>query len=168
MSNAELDVNSSYCGSTVQDNAAKGKPSFISRYADLRNPDIILINGGTNDSWSYRLPVGTLNFDLSLEELDTYQFAQAYDKLIRLLQREYPSAKIFLILGDCLRDFPTYTKVITDLAAHYNLKTAQITFADRTTMTYQRTGTSDVNVHPNIAGMKEMANQIWNQLKNDL
>jgi hypothetical protein len=48
------------------------------------------------------------------------------------------------------------------------LKTAQITFADRTTMTYQRTGTSDVNVHPNIAGMKEMANQIWNQLKNDL
>ncbi|MBQ1208863.1 MAG: hypothetical protein IIX64_00100 [Bacteroidales bacterium] len=168
MSNAELDVNSSYCGSTVQDNAAKGKPSFISRYADLRNPDIILINGGTNDSWSYRLPVGTLNFDLSLEELDTYQFAQAYDKLIRLLQREYPSAKIFLIIGDCLRDFPTYTKVITDLAAHYNLKTAQITFADRTTMTYQRTGTSDVNVHPNIAGMKEMANQIWNQLKNDL
>ncbi len=168
MSNAELDVNSSYCGSTVQNNASKGKPSFISRYSDLRSPDVILINGGTNDSWSYKLPLGTLDFDLSLDQLDTYQFAQAYDKLIRLLKRDYPSAKIFLIIGDCLRDFPTYTKVITDLAAHYNLKTAQITFADRTTMTYQRTGTSDVNVHPNKAGMKEMADQIWNQLKNDL
>ncbi len=165
MSGACLDINTSNCGSTVQKHASKGQPSFLDRYSKLVSPTVILINGGTNDSWSYRLPLGSLDFSLPLASLDEYQFAQAYDKLVRLCQRDYPSAQIILMIGDCLRDFPTYAQVIKDVAQHYDLHTITIDFGDRrSALTYQRTGTSDVNVHPNKAGMTEMANQAWAQM----
>lgn len=165
MSGACLDINTSNCGSTVQKHASKGQPSFLDRYSKLVSPTVILINGGTNDSWSYRLPLGSLDFSLPLQSLDEYQFAQAYDKLVRLCQRDYPSAQIILMIGDCLRDFPTYAQVIKDVAQHYDLHTITIDFGDRrSSLTYQRTGTSDVNVHPNKAGMTEMANQAWAQM----
>ena len=100
-----------------------------------------------------------------MQSLDEYQFAQAYDKLVRLCLRDYPSATIYPIIGDCLRDFPTYAQVIKDVADHYSLHYVEINFGDRrSALTYQRTGTSDVNVHPNKAGMTEMATQAWNQL----
>ncbi|MCR4565870.1 MAG: hypothetical protein K5651_07260 [Bacteroidales bacterium] len=165
MSGACLDINTSNCGSTVQKHESKGQPSFLDRYSKLVSPTVILINGGTNDSWSYRLPLGSLDFSLPLASLDEYQFAQAYDKLVRLCQRDYPSAQIILMIGDCLRDFPTYAQVIKDVAQHYDLHTITIDFGDRrSSLTYQRTGTSDVNVHPNKAGMTEMANQAWAQM----
>ena len=165
MKNACLDINTSSCGSTVQEHDSKGQPSFLDRYTALVAPDIILINGGTNDSWSYRLPLGSLDFSLSLTELDDCQFAQAYDKLVRLLRRDHPDAGIVLMIGDCLRDYPAYAQVIKDLAEHYQLHTVEIDFGTRrSSLTYQRTGTSDVNVHPNIAGMKEMAEQAWAQM----
>ena len=66
MQDAELEVNSSYTGTCVQNTTDKGHPGdgFLQRYVELGNPDVILINGGTNDSWSYKLPVGNLHFSL--------------------------------------------------------------------------------------------------------
>lgn len=163
--NALLEVNSAFTGTCVQDNAAKGHPGygFLQRYVDLGHPDIILINGGTNDAWSYSLPVGSLDFDLATDALDTYQFAQAYDKLIRLIQAKYPSAKIACIIGDNVMDSSktAYAQVIRDVCNHYDLPYAEVVFADRTASTYDK-------VHPNVAGMADMANQIYTQLKNKL
>ena len=121
---------------------------------------MVLINGGTNDS-SYKLPVGEHNFDLALEELNEYQFAQAYDKLIRLISRDYPKAKIMLIIGDAMQDYARYRDVVMQLATHYNLPYAMVIFPNRTASTYDK-------VHPNAKGMQEMADQIWEQLEFDL
>lgn len=163
MPSAELDVNTSYTGTCVQEHDSKGHPGycFLRRYDDMNDPDVVLINGGTNDSWSYKLPVGELNFDLALEELDEYQFAQAYDKLIRLIRRDYPKAKIMLIIGDAMQDYPRYRDIVMQLATHYNLPYAMVIFPNRTASTYDK-------VHPNAKGMQEMADQIWEQLEFDL
>lgn len=163
MPSAELDVNTSYTGTCVQHHDSKGHPGycFLRRYDDMKDPDVVLINGGTNDSWSYGLPVGSHNFNLALEELDEYQFAQAYDKLIRLIRRDYPKAKIMLIIGDAMQDYPKYYNLVIELATHYNLPYASVRFADRNASTYDR-------VHPNAKGMQEMADQIWEQLEYDL
>lgn len=162
MTNAVLEANSSHTGTCVQNTTSKGHPGFgfLNRYADLGNPDVIFINGGTNDSWSFKLPVGTLDFTIDTDALDTYQFAQAYDKLIRLLKGKYPKAKIVCIIGDSVMDsqYTAYAKIIRDVANHYEIKYAEVVFADRAASTYD-------NVHPNVAGMTEMANQIWNQVK---
>ena len=96
MTNAVLEANSSHTATCIQNTVKNGYPGygFLNRYADLGNPDVIFINGGTNDSWSFKLPVGTLDFSIATNDLDTYQFAQAYDKLIRLMKEKYPKAKI--------------------------------------------------------------------------
>lgn len=163
MPSAELDVNTSYTGTCIQEHNSKGHPGycFLRRYDDMENPDVVLINGGTNDSRSYELPVGSHNFDLSLEELDEYQFAQAYDKLIRLIRRDYPKAKIMIIIGDAMQSYPRYRDAAIELASHYNLPYAMVMFANRNASTYD-------GVHPNAKGMQEMADQIWEQLEYDL
>ena len=121
---------------------------------------MIIINGGTNDSWSYQLPVGSLDFTLATEDLDTYQFAQAYDKLIRLLKEKYPEAQICCVIGDAVMDasYSDYAKVIRDVCVHYELPYAEVVFADRASLTYD-------NVHPNVEGMADMAEQIWDALQ---
>ena len=165
MTNALLEANSSHTATCVQNTTKNGYPGygFLNRYADLGNPDVIFINGGTNDSWSFNLPVGTLDFTIATDDLDTYQFAQAYDKLIRLLEGKYPDAKIFCIIGDCVMDsqYSAYAQVIRDVCNHYNIHYAEVVFADRSASTYD-------SVHPNVAGMKEMADQIWEQVKSYL
>ena len=162
MTNAVLEANSSHTATCVQNTVKNGYPGygFLNRYADLGNPDVIFINGGTNDSWSFKLPVGTLDFNIATNDLDTYQFAQAYDKLIRLMKEKYPKAKIFCIIGDCVLDnqYKEYAQVIRDVCNHHNVKYAEVKFASRSASTYD-------NVHPNVAGMKEMADQIWEQVK---
>ena len=163
MTNAVLEANSSHTATCVQNTVKNGYPGygFLNRYADLGNPDVIFINGGTNDAWSFNLPVGTLDFTIATDNLDTYQFAQAYDKLIRLMKAKYPKAKIVCIIGDNVMDASktAYAQVIRDVANHYDVKYAEVVFADRAGSTYD-------NVHPNVAGMAEMANQIWEQVKN--
>ena len=158
MDNACLEVNSSYTGTCVQETTDKGHPGlgFLHRYAELGDPDLIFINGGTNDSWSYHLPVGTLDFSLATSALDEYQFAQAYDKLIRLMKQKYPKAQIVCVIGDCVMDaqYSAYAQVIRDVCDHYGLEYAQVTFADRSASTYD-------SVHPNPSGMTQMADQIW-------
>ena len=162
MTNAVLEANSSHTATCVQNTTKNGYPGygFINRYADLGNPDVIFINGGTNDSWSFNLPVGSLDFSIATDNLDTYQFAQAYDKLIRLTKGKYPKAKIVCIIGDCVMDskYSAYAQVIRDVCNHYSIKYAEVVFADRAASTYD-------SVHPNVAGMKEMADQIWDQVK---
>lgn len=165
MTDAMLEVNSSYTGTCVQNTTEKGHPGygFLQRYSQLGNPDIIIVNGGTNDAWSYSLPVGSLDFSLPEDGLDTYQFAQAYDKLVRLMKKRYPSVQICCIIGDNVMDASKaeYAQVIRDVCAHYDLPYAEVVFSDRATLTYD-------NVHPNIEGMADMATQVYNQLKDYL
>ena len=169
MSDAVLEANSSFGGTCVADtHDAARHPGygFLQRYVDLGNPDIIILNGGTNDA-CYTLPLGKLDFTLETDDLDTYQFAQAYDKLIRLLKEKYPKAKVVAIISDRVRKYSSaddksaYEKIMEEVCLHHNIPCAKVVLANRSSLTYDWT-------HPNVAGMTEMADQIWNQLKSHL
>ena len=168
MSSAVLEVNSSYCGTQIQDHASQGHPGygFLQRYVDLGNPDIILINGGTNDI-SRDLPMGSLDFSIPTEQLDTYQFAQAYDKLIRLVRERYPSALVLCILGDRYFDGmktsgAAATAIVHEICTHYGVPYAEVNFGDqRSTCRYQ----NGSNVHPTPEGMSFMADAVWQVLE---
>lgn len=168
MSNATLEVNSSYTGTQIQDHASQGHPGygFLQRYVDLGNPDIIFINGGTNDI-SRDLPLGSLDFDIPIDELDTYQFAQAYDKLIRLVKARYPKARIVCVLGDRYFDgvkangLPA-AAIVREICQHYGILYAEVDYgANRSTCRYS----DGTNVHPTPEGMTEMANQVWDAVQ---
>ena len=168
MSGATLEVNSSVTGTCVQNTLSTGHPGygFLNRYVELGNPDIILINGGTNDI-SRGLPVGSLDFTLATEDLDTYQFAQAYDKLIRLMMARYPSATVCCILGDRYFDGTSadHAPIVREICNHYGIRYAEVDYgADRPTCRYS----NGTNVHPTPAGMTAMADAVWNQLKDVL
>lgn len=164
MTGATLEVNSSYTGTCIQNTTSTGHPGygFLNRYVELGNPDIILINGGTNDI-SRSLPVGSLDFTLDIDALDTYQFAQAYDKLIRLLKGKYPSATICCIMGDRFFDgfSSDYTPVVRELCAHYSLPCAEVDYGEKRSACRYSNGS---NVHPTPEGMSEMADQIYSQI----
>lgn len=103
----------------------------------------------------------------TLSDKSTYQFAQAYDKLIRLLKEKYPKAKVVAIISDRVRKYSSaddksaYEKIMEEVCHHHNIPCAKVVLANRSSLTYDWT-------HPNVAGMTEMADQIWNQLKSHL
>lgn len=168
MNNATLEVNSSITGTCVQNTTSTGHPGygFLNRYEELGNPDVIFINGGTNDI-SRGLPVGSLDFTIATDALDTYQFAQAYDKLIRLLKAKYPSATICCIMGDRYFDGTSadHAPVVREICTHYGIPYAEVDYgADRATCRYS----NGTNVHPTPEGMTFMADAAWNQLQSVL
>ena len=168
MSNAELDINTAYSGTAVSLTVSKGHPgySFLQRIGDLENPDVILLNGGTNDA-GFALPIGEYAFDKPVEELDGYLFAQAYDKLVRQLKARWPQVKIVCIITDYLNRRPDYARVVKDVAARYSLPCAVVDYGEdcaKYTEDDDGDGVPDL-LHPNAPGMKRMAEQIWEQIK---
>ena len=114
-SNAQLEINNSYSGSKVSGSEVY---SYIKRAENLGNPDYIIIHGGTNDIWQ-NVPVGTLHFDLSKDNLNKNEFADSYDLMIRKCRDLYPHANIILVIPHSVSD--EYTSVIKEISIHYNL-----------------------------------------------
>ena len=126
MTDAQLDINSSWAGSTVIHKTMTGDKTgttmwsgFIDRYTDFNDPDVIFIHGGTNDL-NKTSPLGDFNYDLSIEELNEEEYRSAYVKLVKVLQREYPGVQLVLIIGDVLRD-TEYGASIKSIAVHFDL-----------------------------------------------
>lgn len=168
MTDAMLEVNSSITGTCVQNTTKDGHPGygFLNRYGELGNPDVIIVNGGTNDI-SRGLPVGSLDFTIDTEDLDTYQFAQAYDKLVRLLKAKYPSAIICCVMGDRFFDSTStaHAPVVREICSHYGVLCAEVDYgAERATCRYS----NGTNVHPTPEGMTFMADAVWNVLQSVL
>ena len=88
----QLERNNSYSGSTVchtgYEKADYSDRSFITRIHNLGTPDIILVFGGTNDSWA-GAPIGAYQYD-GWTKADLYSFRPAFCYLhsdIKLIHR---------------------------------------------------------------------------------
>lgn len=114
-SNAKLEINNSFSGSKVS--GSEGS-SYTKRVENLGNPDYIIIHGGTNDIWQ-NVPVGTLHFDLSKDDLNKNEFADSYDLMIRKCRELYPHANIILVIPHNVS--VEYTSIIEEISVHYNL-----------------------------------------------
>jgi hypothetical protein len=144
----KLDTNNSYSGATICFTGYGGedytKRSFITRAGHLGCPDIILVFGGTNDSWA-NSPLGEIKFDgISRDELFNYRQAVCY--LGKYLFTRYPNAAVYFILNNDLK--PEIGDAMREVCNKYNMTLIELK------------GISKTTGHPNISGMKQIAEQV--------
>lgn len=153
-----LDKNNSFSGSTICYTGYKDKNgqnrdysdrSFIGRTADLGRPDVILVCGGTNDSWS-GAPVGKYKWGAWTNE-DLFFFRPAMAKMCSELKTLYPKARILFILNSELRE--DINESVHTICRRYRIECVDLHDIDK------QAG------HPSQAGMKEFARQVVEQLK---
>lgn len=138
----------SYSGSTICCTGYDGKDytenAFITRMTNLGEADIILVCGGTNDSWA-NSPLGTYKYgDWTKEEL--FSFRPAMAKLCHGLRTHYPRARILFLLNSELKD--EIDESIITICDHYDIPVLSLQRVDK-----QKN-------HPSIAGMKSISEQV--------
>ncbi len=143
-----LGVNNSYSGATVCRTGYKGVDytdrAFITRMDNLGDPDIILVFGGTNDSWAGS-PIGEYVWaDWTDEQL--YSFRPAMARLMDGLRDRYADAKIYFILNTELK--PEINESVITVCKHYEVPVITLSDIDK------QSG------HPSVRGMESIARQV--------
>lgn len=144
----QLEINNSYSGATVCNTGYKKADytdrSFITRMSNLGKPDIILIFGGTNDSWA-GVPIGDYKYaDWAKEEL--YSFRPAFCKMLDYITKHYPDAKVYNITNTGLSE--EVTGSMDEICRHYGITNICLHDIDK------QAG------HPSVDGMKSIEEQV--------
>ena len=150
----KLERNNSYSGSTVchtgyekQDYSDR---SFVTRMDNLGNPDLILIFGGTNDSWA-KVPIGEYQYS-DWNQADLYKFRPAFCQLLAYLIERYPKAEILNITNSELSDH--ITESMDEICRHYGITNVLLRDVDK------QWG------HPSVKGMASVSRQIATVIHN--
>ncbi len=149
----KLGVNDSYSGATVSYYGYNDEDytdrSFITRATRLGNPDIILVFGAINDSWT-GVRMGEYRYeDITRADLFTYRPALAM--LFQTLQDHYPNVEIYFILSDELREELDESTIT--ICKHYDIPCICLENIEK------RAG------HPTIKGMSSIASQVLKHVK---
>lgn len=144
----KLCVNNSYSGATISYLGYNANDysdrSFITRLPALGSPDILLIFGGTNDSWA-KVPMGEYKFS-GLRKDDFYAYRPALAYLLDQATKRYPNVEIYFIMNDSLtEELTTSSKTICQ---HYGVPFIQLNNIDK------QAG------HPTQKGMTQIADQL--------
>ena len=143
-----LECNNSYSGATVcytgYDGADYSDRSFVTRMSDLGHPDIILVFGGTNDSWA-GVPIGNYLY-ADWEKEDLYEFRPALCRLMDFLVTNYSNARIYSITNTDLSE--PVTESIEVVCRHYGITNIRLHDIDK------QWG------HPSVQGMKSICEQV--------
>ncbi len=144
----QLERNNSYSGATICNTGYKkadySDRSFVSRMSNLGNPDIILVFGGTNDSWA-GAPMGEYRY-AGWTKADLYNFRPAFCFLLDSLIKKYPDAKIYNITNTELSE--EVTGSMAEICRHYGITNICLHDIDK------QWG------HPSIQGMKSISEQV--------
>lgn len=144
----QLEVNNSYSGSTVCCTGYRKNDysdrAFITRILNLGNPDIILIFGGTNDSWA-SVPIGDFQY-AGWTKQDLYSFRPAFAYLLDALKRLYPSATIYSITNSELS--AEVTDAMDQICQHYGVPNIRLHDVEK------QWG------HPSVKGMESICRQV--------
>ena len=148
----DLVMNESWSGSTICNTGYDAVPcptwSFIARMKNIvageEDPDLILICGGTNDSWA-NSPIGEMKYaDWTSEDLASYLPACCY--MLDYLRREAPDAEIVCVVNSELK--PEITQGQFDACEHYGAHALLLEDIEK------------IWNHPSVAGMTAMAEQV--------
>lgn len=152
--NLRIEKNNSYSGSTISytgyKNGATGrhenyKPrSFVTRAPNLGSPDIILVFGGTNDSWC-GAPIGDYKYADWTEE-DMFSFRPALAKLLDYMTTRYVNCKIYFILNTELKD--EVDESVGVICGRYGVPVIELKDVDKQ------------QGHPSVAGMRSIMKQV--------
>lgn len=148
----EIEKNNSYSGATVSYTGYFGADytdrSFITRADNLGNPDIILVFGGTNDSWA-GVKMGDYKYSDWTKD-DLHQFRPAFACLLSRLQKYYPDAIILNINNSELNK--NLNASVEEICSHYGVPNLQLNCIDKQ------------EGHPSVSGMQQIADQVWKAL----
>ncbi len=144
----QIDINNSYSGSTVCCTGYRKEDysdrAFITRTLNLGTPDIILVFGGTNDSWA-GAPIGDYLY-AGWTKPHLYTFRPAFAYLMASLKQFYPAARIINITNSELK--PEITNSMEVICRHYGITNIQLRDIEK------QMG------HPSIKGMKAICDQV--------
>lgn len=150
---AKLEINNSFSGSTISCLGYRGEDfsdrAFITRMYNLGKPDLILVCGGTNDSWA-GVPVGEYRYEGATKK-DFYTFRPAMAYLLRQMKMFYPQSRIIFILNSELR--PEINESVLTICEHYDVECLCLKDIEK--------GYG----HPSVAGMKAFAGQVLRQIR---
>lgn len=148
-----LCVNNSFSGATIcntgYDDNDYSDRSFCTRLTRLGCPDIILVFGGTNDSWA-GVPVGEYKYD-NWKRADLYTFRPAMAYMLCHLQRHYPNVQLAFILNSELS--ADVTASCKQICSHYGVQCIELKGIDKK------------NGHPSVKGMQQIEEQVAKALK---
>lgn len=143
-----IEQNNSYSGSTISYHGYRNEcykdRSFLTRMPYLGEPDVILLCGCTNDSWS-NAQVGKYQYG-NWEEADLFYFRPALAKLLSGLKANYPMARTYFILNSELR--PEINESVHVICRHYGIPCIDLHDIEKQ------------GGHPSQKGMRAMADQI--------
>lgn len=143
-----LECNNAYSGATVcntgYERADYSDRSFITRMDDLGNPDIILVFGGTNDSWA-GAPLGDFKYSQWTKD-DLYDFRPAFCYMMDYLLSHYPNAMVFNITNTELST--EITASMDSICRHYGVSNIVLHDIDK------QWG------HPSVKGMQSICSQV--------
>lgn len=154
----KLCVNNSFSGATICYTGYKKEPnrdhrnrSYVNRVPYLGNPDIILVFGGTNDSWAGS-PIGEYKY-ADWTETDLWMFRPAMACMFSRLLEYYPNVEIYFILNNELK--PSINESCKTICEYYNIPLIELQNIDK-----QRG-------HPSVLGMKQIAEQVAKVVNKD-
>ncbi|MCM1482773.1 MAG: SGNH/GDSL hydrolase family protein [Muribaculaceae bacterium] len=141
--------NDSFSGATVSNRGYRGQDftdrSFITRLPRVGKPDILLIFGGTNDSWA-GVPVGEYDYSDSIPAASLYEFRPAMCRLLSDARKLYPDTKVYFIINSELRE--DITESVKEVCRHYSVPYIQLHDIEKMTG------------HPSVKGMQAIARQV--------
>ena len=147
-----LEQNNSFSGGTICNTWWNGEDastvSFVCRSQNLRKADLIIIEGGTNDS-NAGSPIGSYKYsDWTTQDLKSFRPALA--KTIDYLQQKYPEAQLVFMLNNGLKtDINTS---VNEICSHYNVPVMTLS------------GVSKSLDHPTYSGMQTISHQLVSTL----
>ncbi len=146
--------NNSFSGATIchtgYDGADYSDRSYCTRLWNLGSPDVILVFGGTNDTWA-KSPIGDFQYG-NWQKGDLYKFRPAMAYVLENLQNRYPGVRIYVIINDILSD--EVTASMKTICQHYHVSYIQLHDIDK------QWG------HPSQKGMQQIAEQVAAALGN--
>ncbi|MCR5130256.1 MAG: SGNH/GDSL hydrolase family protein [Prevotella sp.] len=149
----QLCTNNSYSGSTISysgyDGADYTLRSFNKRMTNLGCPDIILVFGGTNDSWA-GAPVGEYKYE-GITQADIFSFRPALAHMLEYMTQRYINTRIYFILNDGLSD--EIDESVLTICKHFGVPCIELENIDK------------LSGHPSVKGMRQIADQISAYLK---
>ena len=107
-------------------------------FGQLSNPDIILICGGTNDSWA-NVPIGNYQYS-NWKRADLYCFRPALATLLSDLRQRHPNVDIYFILNSELKE--EINESVKKICKTYQVPVIALHGIDKK------------NGHPSIKGMR--------------
>lgn len=167
MNNGILDANSSWSGTRVRSgvesegySGKKYQAGFVNRTDDFKDPDVIIIFGGTNDTTKDKGNlIGDYEWDKSINEHNTEEFRSAYVCMIKKLQASYKDVQLILVIGDKLTE--VYEDSIIEIAGHFGLP--YVNFVGESAKLPKC-----ATVHPDAVGQQYIAQKIFSTCKDYL